>query len=370
MIADRRTLMRGALLGGATLAASPLPRPAIAQGRIEWRMATSWPRGLPGPGTGAERLAERIGALSDGRLTVRVFSAGELVPPFEVFDAVAGGTAELGHDAPHYNVAKSPAAAFYTSCPFGLTAAEHNAWLKYGGGQAAWDALYEPFGIKPFVAGNSGTQMFGWFRREITAVEDLRGLKFRTVGNLANVLSRLGVTIVGLPPGEIFTNLQSGAIDAAEWVGPYNDLTFGFHQVAPYYYGPGWPDPGAALELIVNRDAFEALPADLKAVVETAAHWANEDIHAEFTARSGPALRTLVEDHGVQLRELPEPVVAAMAEASSEMILELLDTVDPLSKAAIESYLDFRDAVAPWTRFGEYAALAARLRAGPVGRRR
>ena len=213
--------------------------PAVVRKRIEWKMVTAWPRNFPGAGTGAERLARRIGVMSDGRLTVKVYAAGELVPAFEVFDAVSQGTAEMGHATSFYWAGKMPAAQFFSSVPFGMTANEMNAWLYHGGGQALWREVYAPFNLIPMVAGNTEVQMAGWFRREIDSVDDFKGLKMRVQGLAAEVLRRSGVTPVSMPVGEIFTSLRSGLIDAAEFTGPYNDLALGLYRAAKFYYYPG-----------------------------------------------------------------------------------------------------------------------------------
>ncbi len=241
MPVKRRSVLQAALLGGGAALAAP----AISRGLKEWRMVTSWPKGLPGLGTGAERLAANITRMSGGRLTIKTYAAGELVPALECFGAVANGTAQMGHDAAYYHTGKTEGAAFFTAFPFGFTAAEMDAWMKFGNGQKLWDELYAPFGLRGFHAGSTGTQMFGWFRRPIRSLADLQGLKFRAPGNQGRVLQKLGVTPVSLPGGEIFPALQSGAIDGAEWIGPYNDLALGFYQVCRYYYSPGYHEPGA-----------------------------------------------------------------------------------------------------------------------------
>lgn len=354
---NRRSLLKGMAIAapGALISA-----PAISQNLREWRMVTSWPKGLPGSGAGAERLAERITLMSGGRLTVKVYASGELVPGNGVFDAVADGTAQLGHDTPTYNTGKSEGTAFFSAFPFGLTANELNAWIDHGGGQALWDELYGNFGIKPFLAGNSGTQMFGWFRNEINSIQDLRGLKYRTTGNNSRVLRKLGVTPVNMPAGDLFAALQSGTIDGVEYVGPYNDLSLGLYQVCNYYYSHGYQEPGAGEELLVNKEAWENLPRDLQEIVKAAAAAANQDILGEFNAYSGPALRSLVQDHGVQLRTLPEPILLALGEKSNEVLNELHEEGDPLMKRIIESWMAFRTDVMPWTRVGEQTFLNAR----------
>jgi len=353
--------------GAASLTAVPIATagaqpaaPAILSGRQEWRMVTSWPKGLPGVGTGAERMARRIGEMTDGRITVKVFAAGELVPALQCFDAVAAGTAELGHDAAYYHLSKSPAAAFFTAFPFGFTATELDAWVHHAGGQALWDELYGDFGLKPFLAGNTGTQMFGWFRREIAAAADLKGLKIRTPGVNGMVLTRLGATVVNVPGGEIFTNLQSGALDAAEWVGPVNDLALGFHQVAPFYYAPGYQEGGAGLELIVNKAKYDALPADLQACLRAVAQAENNAMVTEYAALNGPALRTLVETHGVKLRRLSDDLLKAAGGAANDILNEMHADGAPIVRRTIESFLKFRGEVLPWTRVGEFTFTQAR----------
>lgn len=355
----RRSVLKAAAVGGGAALAAP----AISKGLREWRMVTSWPKGLPGLGTGAERLAANITAMTGGRITVKVYAAGELVPATECFSAVASGTAQLGHDGAYYHTGKSEGAAFFTAFPFGFTADEISAWVKYGNGQTLWDELYAPFGLRGLLAGNTGTQMLGWFRREIRSVEDLKGLKFRAPGNQGRVLQKLGVTPVTLPGGEIFPALQSGAIDGAEWVGPYNDLALGFYQVCKYYYSHGYHEPGAALQLMINEQAWQSLDAELQAIVRAACDAAYTDMLAEYNARSGPALRTLVEKHGVIVKGLPEDVLLACGEKSNEVLNEIHaadKSPNRIVQRIIEDFLAFRAEVIPWTRVGEQAFLNAR----------
>jgi len=360
----RRSFLKAAAAsGGAVIAAPSIAAPAISKGLIEWRMVTSWPKGLPGLGTGAERLAENITAMSGGRLSIKVYSAGELVPALECFGAVANGTAQMGHDAAYYHTGKSEGCAFFTAFPFGFMAGEMDAWMKFGNGQALWDELYAPFGIRGFHAGSTGTQMLGWFKREIRSLEDLNGLKFRSPGNQGRVLQKLGVTPVSLPGGEIFPALQSGAIDAAEWVGPYNDLALGFYQVCKYYYSHGYHEPGATLQLMINEQAWQSLTPELQDIVKTAASAATRDMLAEYNARSGPALRTLVEKHGVLVRGLPEEVLMACGEKSNEVLNEIYESdMSPkhIVRRIIEDFLAFRKEIIPWTRIGEQAYVNAR----------
>ncbi|MGB1270655.1 MAG: TRAP transporter substrate-binding protein, partial [Endozoicomonas sp.] len=286
---------------------------------IEWKLVTSWPKNFPGLGTTPERFAESVNQMSNGRLTIKVYGGGELVPPLEVFDAVSSGTAEMGHSAAYYWKGKDPAAQFFTAVPFGLNAQEINGWLHHGGGQELWDEVYKPYNLKPFAGGSTGVQMAGWFNKEIKSPEDLKGLKMRIPGMGSEVLRRLGGVPVNIPGGELFTALQTGAIDATEWVGPYNDLAFGFYKAASYYYYPGWHEPGAMLEFTINLDAWKQLPKDLQAIVKTAARASNQDMLDEYTARNNAALKTLVSEHGVQIKRLPDDVLLELKKAAIEI---------------------------------------------------
>jgi TRAP-type mannitol/chloroaromatic compound transport system substrate-binding protein len=325
----------------------------------EWKLVTAWPKNYPGLGTGANRFAERVTAMSGGRLTIKVHGAGELVPAMGVFDAVRDGSAEMGHSASYYWKGKHPATPFFTAVPFGLTAQELNSWVNFGGGQELWDELYGEFGIKPLPCGNSGTQMAGWFRKEINSLEDIKGLKIRAPGLAGEVMQRIGATPVQMPGGEVFTSMQTGALDAADWVGPYNDLTFGLHKVAKYYYYPGWQEPGAMLELMINKEKWDALPEDLQAIVKSAAEAENQHIYDEFTARNAEALKQLVDEHGVQLRRLPDEVLEALYKTSQEAVEDLV-AGNEQARRIYESYRGFRDSVMPYISVAEQSALNVR----------
>ena len=281
------------------------------------------------------------------------------MPAFEVFDAVSQGTAELGHGAAYYWKGKSEAAQFFAAMPFGMTAQEMNGWFHYGGGLDVWREAYAASNVVPFVGGSTGVQMGGWFRKEINSLDDIRGLKMRIPGLAGEVFTKIGGTSVSIPGGEIYTSLQTGVIDAVEWVGPYNDLALGLHQVAKYYYYPGWHEPGAMLELIINKDSLAALPEDLQAIVEYAARAANQDMLDEFTARNNQALRELVEEHGVQLRRFPDDVLAALYAASDEAMRELVEG-DPMAARVYESFKPFYDAVRDYHHISEQAYINAR----------
>jgi TRAP-type mannitol/chloroaromatic compound transport system substrate-binding protein len=357
---QRRAFLGAAAAAAAAAAASSFPAPAIAQGRMEWRMATAWPKNFPALGTQAEKLAQRIGQMSDGKLTVKVYAAGEIVPALQVFDAVSNGTVELGHDAAYYHLGKHRQNAFFTTVPFGLSPDEHAAWITYGGGQQLWDEHYARFNLKPFLCGDTGTQTLGWYRKEMKTPEDYKGLKKRMPGLGGEVIKKLGATVVLLPGGEIFPALQSGTVDAAEWVGPYNDLAFGFHQVAKFYYGPGFHEPNAGLELLVDKRKYDALPADLKQVVAVAAQASHTETLAEFTMRSAEALNTLRTKHDIQLRRVSNELLIAFGNAAGEVMAEERDKADAMGKKIIESYVNARRDLLSYTRGSEQAYLNAR----------
>ena len=325
----------------------------------EWKMVTTWPKNFPGLGTGAEFLAQQINEMSNGRIEVTVYGAGELVPAFEIFDAVSNGSAQMGHGSAYYWKGKNPALQFFSTTPFGMTAMEMNAWLYHGGGMELWQEAYKQFDLVPAASGNTNVQMAGWFNKEINTLEDLKGLKMRIPGLGGEVLKRAGGTPVNLPGGELFTSLQSGAIDATEWVGPYNDLAFGFHKIAKYYYYPGWHEPGTTLECFINQDAFEELPTDLQAIVMNACRVANQDMLTEYIARNNDALETLVNEHNVELRELPNEVIAKLATLSKEVTAELGYT-DPLARKIYDSYSNFFQKSRAWLDISERAYLNLR----------
>ena len=334
------------------------------QASIEWKLVTTWPKGLPGLGSAPENFARRVGEMSNGRLTVRVYGAGEVVPPFEVFDAVSQGVAEMGHGASYYWKGKIPSSVFYTAVPFGMTAQEMNGWLHYGGGLELWRELYAPFGVRPFAGGSTGVQMAGWFNRELKSANDLDGLKMRIPGLAGEVFAASGGTAVRLAGGEIYTSMQTGVIDAVEWVGPYNDRTLGLMEVAEYYYYPGWHEPGAMLEFTVNQQAFDRLPADLQAIVEGAARATNQDMLDEFTARNNQSLNSLLDDYAVKLRPLPDDVMDVL-HSNSVVALEQLKAGDPMAQKIAASYEEFLGGVRRYHEISERAYLNARDRVLP-----
>jgi TRAP-type mannitol/chloroaromatic compound transport system substrate-binding protein len=352
----RRTLARTGALGLAGAIAAP----RIARGEARrWRMVTSWPKRLPGPGMSAERVAERISALSGGRLQITVHAAGEVVPAFEVLDAVGSGVAEMGHKAAFYWQGKQPAAVFYTTVPFGLTPAEHVAWIDAGGGQTLWDELYAPFGTKPFMAGNTGICMGGWFRRELNSADDLKGLKIRSLGLGGEIYRRLGATPQTTSPGEILTSMQSGLIDGAEFVGPGSDIALGLYRVATFYYAPGFNKPNGTGECILSLKMWEGLDSEMKAIVQHACSSEAAFALAEMERLNAEALAALTGQYGVKLRIFPQSLVTAARRQASDVVGEL-GARSAVARKIHDSYVSFRDRTAAWSRISIKAMLEAR----------
>ncbi|WP_375211360.1 TRAP transporter substrate-binding protein [Hyphococcus sp.] len=365
----RRQLLTGGALGAAGLVAgcecgAPAGGAAIpgAINSRELKMVTTWPKDFPGLGAMPERVAQFITEMSGGAMTVRVFAAGELVSAFESFDAVSNGAADMYHGAEYYWVGKSPGFNFFTAVPFGMTISEIMAWTEFGGGQPLWDELSAKFNIKPIAAGNSGHQLGGWFKKEIKSLEDLRGLKMRMPGLGGEVLRRIGASAVAISGGEIYPALQSGAIDATEWVGPWNDLAFGFYQEAKYYYWPGFHEPGSQLACGINLDLWNTFTATEKSIITGACQRANNISIAEFTHHNAIALEQLLTEHGVELRKIPDDVMAALADASQTVLEETAATDDLTNRI----YKSFRDSLArsmEWSRISDEAYMAARRKA-------
>lgn len=356
---QRRDFLKGAGAAAVAVGTGLVAGAAHAKAEYKWKMVTTWPKNFPGLGTAANKLAALIGEMSGGRIRVKVYGAKELVPAFETFDAVSRGTAEMGHGAAYYWKGKSEAAQFFSTVPFGLSAQEMNAWMYYGDGLKLWTELYEQFGLVPAPAGNTGVQMGGWFNKEINSLGDMKGLKMRIPGLGGEVLKRLGGTPVNLPGGELFTSLQSGAIDATEWVGPYNDLAFGLHKAAKYYYYPGFHEPGTTLEAIINQKALKALPKDLQSIVLNACRVVNQDLLSEYTARNPAALDDLLNKHQVDMRVYPDDVLQQLRKISEEVVAELADK-DDFSKRVYDSYFGFYQQAKRWSDISELAYLQAR----------
>ncbi len=346
-------------LPAAAMLATPAVQSARSAENFSWRMVTSWPKNLPGPGITAQRLADRIGVMSGGRLTIKLYAAGELVPALEVFSAVTQGTAEVAHTAPLFWGGKIPAAPLFTAGPFGLTPLEHITWINHGGGQQLWDKLYAPFGIKPFMAGNTGYQMGGWYKKQLKSLDDLKGLKIRMPGLGGDVMRRLGASPVSLAPGEIFPALQSGLIDATEFLGPSSDFAMGFYKVAKNYYSPGFHEPNGTGEALISIKALEALPDDLRQIVEAAC--AAENIYSLGASEWANAarLKVLVEEKGVLIRTYPQDILGAAKLATGET-LEALAGRDALTAEVVASFIAARNHLKDWSAISLKAFMDAR----------
>ncbi|HEX8164332.1 MAG TPA: TRAP transporter substrate-binding protein [Beijerinckiaceae bacterium] len=331
-----KELSRRAALG---LGAGAVAAPAVAraQDRLRWRLVTSWPKGRAGPGVSAKRIADRINAMTGGRLQVDLFAAGEIVPPLAVLDAVSNGTVEMGHTAALYWQGKIPAAGFFTTVPFGLSPVEHEAWIELRGAQALWDELYRPFGVRAFLAGNTGPSMGGWFRKRLEGPDDLKGMRIRVQGLGAEVFRRLGAVPLTVSAGDLLPALERGAIDAAEFLAPAPDLETGLQKHAAYYYAPGFNKPNGASELMVSLAAWERLPEDLRAIVREAARAEHTLGLADAHERNAAALTEILGRHQVTLEAFPRTILDAARKASAEMIAEIAET-SPLARRIVDSY--------------------------------
>jgi len=335
---------------------------AVSRGsakRYNWKMVTTWPPNFPIFQDGVKRFAEDIRRMSAGRLNIHTFAGGELVPAMQSFEAVSQGTVEMGHGAAYYWAGKIPAAQFFTAVPFGLNAQGMNAWFYGGGGLDLWREVYAPHNLVPFPMGNTGVQMGGWFRKPINTLADLKGLKMRIPGLGGKVIAKAGVNPVLLAGGEIYTALERGTIDATEWVGPYHDERLGLYRAAKYYYYPGWHEPGPTLEMIVNKQAWETLPRDLQMLVETAAMASNLWMLSEFEARNIDALKSLKEEHKVQVLEFPTEVLAALRTYTRETLQEEA-AKDATFERVYERYQAFMNSHDAWTEISEIAYARAR----------
>ncbi len=356
----RKFLKKGAAAGGV-VAGAVVAAPAIAQKRIEVTMVSTWPRDFPGLGTGAQRLAKNLSTMTDGRIQVKYFAAGERVKAFDAFDEVASGNAQMYHAADYYWKGKDPGWNYFTSVPFGLTYVEMNAWISWGGGQELWDELAGSFGLKCFPAGSTGTQMGGWFRKEINSPDDFKGLKMRIPGLGGDVMAKLGASPVSIPGGQIYENLVSGAIDATEWVGPWNDSFMKFYEAAKYYYFPGMHEPGSMLSLGINKSWWESLSKSDQKVIEAAAQFENSIMMSEFYAKSGTALKKLVEEQGVKLREFNDDIYDAFGEAAEEVFADVIAS-SARTKRIHESFVKSRQDVGAWMNIADNAFIRQRNR--------
>lgn len=359
---DRRELLKKSLVGaGGVAAASVISAPAIAKDRIEVAMVSTWPRDFPGLGTGAQRFAKRVTDMSEGRIQVNYYAAGERVKPFDSFDEVASGNAQMYHGAEYYWKGKHPGFAYFTAVPFGLTYTEMNAWIRFGGGQELWDELAGEYGVKGLMCGNTGVQMGGWFRKEINDVDDLKGLKMRIPGLGGDVMAKLGASPVSLPGGQIYENLVSGAIDATEWVGPWNDSFMKFYEAAKYYYFPGMHEPGAMLGIGMNKKWWDSLSKTDQLLISAAAAMENDVMMSEANAKNGAALNRLIREQGVKLREFNDDIYDAFGEASEEVFEEVRQHSE-LAARIHDSFAKARQEVGSWTKISDQAYVAQRNR--------
>ena len=362
---ERRDFLKKAGAGTA-VAAGTLAAPAIVKARTEIAMVTTWPRDFPGLGTGAQRFAASLSELSDGRLNVTYYASGERVKPFDSFDEVASGNAQMYHAADYYWKGKHPGWAYFTAVPFGFVYSEINAWINWGGGQELWDELAGEFGLKCLTCGNTGVQMGGWFRKEINSADDLKGLKMRIPGLGGDVMAKLGASPVSLPGSQIYENLMSGAIDATEWVGPWNDSYMKFYEAAKYYYFPGMHEPASMLAVGMNKSWWDGLSKTDQALIKAAAHQENDRMMSEYNAKNGAALDKLISEQGIQVREFNDDVYDAFGEAAEE-VFEEVRAHSELANRIHESFVATSKDVGRWMNLSDQPYLRQRNRVLGVG---
>jgi len=345
---------RDVLLGAAAvvMAAGKLPAPAVAQGLKELKMVTSWPKGSLGLQISAERLAQSITILSDGRLKIAVYPGDSLVRPFEVFDAVGAGVADMYHATDYYFVDRSPALNFFAAIPYGMAADELCSWINFGGGQALWDEVDAQFNIKPLMALNTGVQMGGWFNKQVNSPADFKGLRYRMPGLGAEVLRRMGAEVVTIPGSDIVKAIQSGSIDASEWVGPWVDMDLGLHKVADYYYYPGFHEPGTNSTLGINKTLWDGLTSSERALIEAAAQAEITRSLAEYNAENVRALKVLRADPRIKILRFSEALNKEFGRLSKEVITDTA-AKDPLTRKVADSYMGFLAGVMDWGELSE-----------------
>ena len=352
---NRRGMLKNTLLASGAVATAGFPAIAAAQKTFNWKMTTTWPAGTPyyqsGPGS-AEAFAKRVEAMSGGRIKIKVYAAGELVPAFEGFDACSAGIVEMNHGVSYYWAGKTFAAQYFATVPFGMSFVGHHSWLYHGGGLELWKEVYKPFNVVPMMAGCTGVQMTGWFKKPVESAADFKGLKMRIPGLAGRMYADLGVDVKLLPGGEIFPALERGVIDAAEWVGPFLDRRLGLQNAAKYYYTTGWHEPATTSEIVINQKAYASLPDDLKAIVQAAADATNQEGMLWIEAQNGPALADLVDNFGVKVARLPDDVIKALRE-SSRSILNDAAAKDPMVKKVHDSFFAFKEKHDKWNQISE-----------------
>jgi TRAP-type mannitol/chloroaromatic compound transport system substrate-binding protein len=355
---DRQKFLKKSGLGvGLAAAASLAPLQASGK-RHRWRMAMVVPKTLPIWGPGMLRFADRVKLMSGGRLSIKVYGANELVPALGTFDAVKKGRIDMGHSAAYYWRGKIPASVYFTSIPFGMNANGMNAWLTAGGGQALWDELYAPFNLKSIPCGNTGVQMGGWFKKEMKTIADFKGLKMRMPGLGGAVIAKAGAIPQQIPGGEIFTNLQTGVIDATEWVGPYHDYKMGFPKAAKYYYSGGWHEPGSVLELMINKQKWESLDKELQMIVQSCAALTNQEMYAEWLAKDSEYYQKILSEGKTIVKEYPLEITAKMRLHAKEVIADVANS-SPLAKRIHSSFTTFQKSYEKYQEASEQAYVRA-----------
>ena len=349
---ERRSFIKHTGLAGILAAGSaPAFAQSAAQPEVKWRLASSFPKSLDTIFGGCETISKRVAAATNNKFQIQLFAAGEIVPAFGVVDAVQNATVECCHTAPYYFFGKDPTFAFACAVPFGMNDRMQNAWMYHGGGMQLMREFLKGYNIINFPAGNTGAQMGGFFRKELKTVADMQGLKMRIGGFAGTVLQKLGLVPQQIPGGDIYPALEKGTIDAAEWVGPYDDEKLGLYKVAKYYYYPGWWEGGPELDLFVNIAAWEKLPKDYQAILEAACYEANVDMMAKYDALNPAALRRLV-GAGVQLRAFPQEILQASYKAANE-VFEETAAKNAAFKKVFEPWKKFRDEEILWFRVAE-----------------
>lgn len=321
---------------------------------LHWKMTTTWPPNFPIVGEVATKYAKWVDQMSNGQIKIKVYGGGELVPPLEAFDAVSQGTIEMGCGVAYYWAGKLPAAQFFAAVPFGMNSQQITSWLETGGGYALWKEAYSSFNLVPFMGGNTGVQMGGWFNKEINSINDFKGLKMRLPGIGGKVLEKAGGAAVLIPGSEVYTSLERGVIDATEWIGPYHDYKMGFHKVAKYYYTPGWHETGSQLEFFINKNLHDQLPIHLQEILQAASKRAQVWVLAEFDKQNAIYLDKLVNDEGVVIREFSKPTLDSLRLYTNQVLKELVAN-DPLSKKVYDSYYKFQNSISKWSTLTEKA---------------